>query len=235
MIVLPAIDVRGGRVVRLTRGVAGSEVVYADHPVEVGLRFVAEGASWLHVVDLDAALGTGSNPEVLRELIAAVPVPVQLGGGIRSLEAVEEALILGAARVVLGTATVRDPGFLRSVSERFPDRVVTAIDTDGQDVLVRGWTEGAGALDELVPRLAEAGATRFLATAVDRDGTLGGPDLDLYRRLTALASVPIQASGGVRSLDDLRALAGTAVEGAVVGKALYEGTLRLADALGATT
>ena len=235
MIVLPAIDIRGGRAVRLTRGIAGSEVVYAEDPAEVAMRFVAEGATQLHVVDLDAALGTGTNPEPVREVIAAARVPVQLGGGLRSLEAVEDALVLGASRVILGTAAITDARLFAEVTGRFEDRVVVALDTDGRDVLIRGWTEDAGSLEEVLPRLVEGGARRFLATAVDRDGTLAGPDVELYRRLVQMSRVPVQASGGVHTAQDLRALVPTGVEAVVVGKALYEGTVTIADALEAAT
>lgn len=235
MIVIPAIDVRGGRVVRLTKGVAGSETAYGEDPVDVARRFASEGASWLHLVDLDAALGTGRNLEVLREVVAASPVPVQVGGGLRSLEEVEEALVLGAARVILGTAAIEDPSFLEDVAGRFPGRVIVALDTDGIGVLTKGWTEDAGPLEEVLPRLETAGAARFLATAVDRDGTLEGPDLGLYRRLTALTRLPVQASGGVGGAGHIRALAALPVEAVVVGKALYEGMLTLPAALEAAS
>ncbi|HEX9891158.1 MAG TPA: 1-(5-phosphoribosyl)-5-[(5-phosphoribosylamino)methylideneamino]imidazole-4-carboxamide isomerase [Actinomycetota bacterium] len=235
MIVIPAIDVRGGRVVRLTRGVAGSETAYGEDPVDAARRFVSEGAAWLHLVDLDAALGTGGNLEVIREVVAATGAPVQVGGGLRSLEAVEETLILGAARVILGTAAIEDPALVREVTGRFPDRVVVALDTDGTDVLTEGWTEDAGPVEEILPRLEAAGATRFLATAVDRDGTMDGPDLDLYRRLGTLTRHPIQASGGVGGEDHIRALRGVKVEAVIVGKALYEGSLSLPAALEAAS
>lgn len=235
MIVIPAIDVRAGRAVRLTKGIAGSETVYTEDPAEVAARFVAEGATWLHLVDLDAALGSGGNPEVVRAVIATAGVPVEVGGGLRSVADVEHALALGASRVVLGTAAVTDRVILEELAARFSDRIVVAIDTDGTDVLIRGWTDTAGPLSDILPALEAAGAPRFLATAVDRDGTLEGPDVALYERLTALTSRPVLASGGVADADDVRALAKTSVEGVVVGKALYEGKLTVADAMGAAS
>jgi phosphoribosylformimino-5-aminoimidazole carboxamide ribotide isomerase len=234
VIVIPAIDVRGGRAVRLVRGRPRDETVYDQDPVAVAGRFAASGASWLHVVDLDAAFGEGHNREAIRQLVVSCGVPVQVGGGLRSMGAIEEALAAGAARVVVGTAAV-DPAFVREAVGRFGDRIVVALDVDDELVRVRGWTAEGGRIDQLLPVLDEAGAPRFLVTAVGRDGTLEGPDLSLYERLSALTERPILASGGVRTADDLRALAATGVEGAVVGKALYEGALELAEALEAVT
>lgn len=230
MIVIPAIDVRGGRAVRLVRGRPEDETVYGQDPAEVAERFAADGAERLHVVDLDAALGTGDNGWVIRSLIGSCGVPVQLGGGLRSLEAVEAALEGGADRAVVGTAAT-DPGFVRELVVRFGDRVVVAVDVDEDLVRIRGWTAEGGRIDDLLPRLHDAGAPRFLITAVGRDGTLEGPDLDLYVRVARMTDRPVLASGGVRTAEDLRALSEAGVEGAVVGTALYEGTIRMAEAL----
>ncbi len=228
MIVVPAIDLRGGRAVRLRHGNPAHQTVYSDDPVEVARGFEAEGASLLHVVDLDAALGTGHNREVVAAICQRVSVPVQTGGGLRSLHAVAAALQAGAARAVLGTTAVQDARFVREVVARHGDRVVVALDVRDGNVMVRGWQETAGSLEDVMATLE---APRFLVTSIAVDGTLEGPDLDLYRRVLALTERPILASGGVRGPADLRALLATGVEGVVVGTALYEGTLTLRDAL----
>ena len=233
MIVIPAIDVRGGRVVRLVRGRPEAETAYGDGPVEVAARFAGQGATWIHVVDLDAALGTGENAEAVRAVVEGAGVPVQMGGGLRSVDAVERILDAGAARAVLGTGAVQDARFLSEAVGRFGDQVVVALDTDGSRVLVRGWTEEAGSLEGTLERLTVAGVPRFQVTAVDRDGTGLGPDTDLYRRVVPLTDRPVIASGGVASADDLRALAATGAEAAVVGRALYEGGLSLPEAMAA--
>jgi phosphoribosylformimino-5-aminoimidazole carboxamide ribotide isomerase len=231
VIVIPAIDVRRGRVVRLLRGRPQDETAYATDPAETAAGFAAQGARWVHVVDLDAALGTGTNREAVGRAVEAAGVPAQVGGGLRSVRNIEEVLGLAAARVILGTVAVADQRFLAEAVERFGDRVAVAVDTDGRDVLVRGWTEGAGPLEDVVARLEAAGAPRLLVTAVHRDGTLRGPDEALYRRLARLTDRPVMASGGVASSADLRVLAGTGVDAAVVGRALYEGALRLEEAM----
>jgi phosphoribosylformimino-5-aminoimidazole carboxamide ribotide isomerase len=228
VIVVPAIDLRGGRAVRLRHGNPAHQTVYSDDPVEVARGFEAEGASLLHVVDLDAALGTGHNREVVAAICQRVPVPVQTGGGLRSLQAVDAALAAGAARTVLGTSATRDPAFVDEMVARHGDRVVVALDVRDGNVMVRGWQETAGSLEDVMATLE---APRFLVTSIAVDGTLEGPDLDLYRRVLALTERPILASGGVRGPADLRALLATGVEGVVVGTALYEGTLTLRDAL----
>jgi phosphoribosylformimino-5-aminoimidazole carboxamide ribotide isomerase len=228
VIVVPAIDLRGGRAVRLRHGNPAHQTVYSDDPVEVARGFEAEGASLLHVVDLDAALGTGHNREVVAAICQRVPVPVQTGGVLRSLQAVDAALAAGAARTVLGTSATRDPAFVDEMVARHGDRVVVALDVRDGNVMVRGWQETAGSLEDVMATLE---APRFLVTSIAVDGTLEGPDLDLYRRVLALTERPILASGGVRGPADLRALLATGVEGVVVGTALYEGTLTLRDAL----
>lgn len=231
MIVIPAVDVRGGRVVRLRRGRPEAERAYGSDPLEAASRFVEEGAMMLHVVDLDRALGTGDNREALRAVVRGVPVPVQVGGGLRSHEALEEVLGWGAARAVLGTGAVRDPRFLARAVAAFGDRVASAVDTDGRAVRVGGWAEEAGPLGEVLAELERAGAPRFVVTAVARDGTLEGPDLALYRRVLRMTSRPVVASGGVRGAGDLRRLRDLGLEAVIVGTALYEGGLTVSEAL----
>ena len=228
MIVVPAIDLRGGRAVRLRRGNPAHQTVYSDDPVEVARGFEADGASLLHVVDLDAALGTGHNRGVVAAICQRVSVPVQTGGGLRSLHAVDAALEAGASRAVLGTVAAQDARFVREVVARHGDRVVVALDVHDGKVMVRGWQEAAGSLEDVMARLE---APRFLVTSIAVDGTLEGPDFDLYRQVLALTDRPVLASGGVRGPSDLRGLVATGVEGVVVGTALYEGTLTLRDAL----
>lgn len=236
MIVLPAIDLRAGRCVRLLRGDPAAETVYGNDPAAVAAAFQREGASMLHVVDLDAALDSGSdnNREAVHAVCSSVDVPVQVGGGMRTLADVAAVLELGAARVVLGTAAVREPAFVGAAVARFGERIVVAVDVRDGAVMVRGWREAGGMLEDVVAALDAAGAPRYLATSIGVDGTQEGPDLGLYGRLRSLTDRPVLASGGVSGVEDLRALAALGVEGVVVGRALYEGTLRLSEALGVT-
>lgn len=229
MIVIPAIDLRGGRVVRLFRGDFTHETAYADDPVEVARRFETEGARRLHVVDLDAAAGEGSNREIVREMCRTVAIPVQLGGGIRTLDGVERALEDGAARAILGTAAAADPGFVAEAIEHSGDRILVGVDVRDGHVWTHGWREEGPRLEDAVPALADAGATRFIVTSISRDGTMEGPDLQLYERMAELTETPVIASGGIRVADDVWALRELGVEACVVGKAMYSGTLKLAE------
>ncbi len=229
MIVIPAIDLRGGRCVRLFRGDVAAETVYEGDPVEVAERFQAEGARRLHVVDLDAARGEGSNRAIVREICRAVQIPVQLGGGIRTLDALWAALEDGAARAILGTAAALNPGFVAEAVEHVGDRVLVAVDVRDGRVATHGWRELGPRVEEAIPALAAAGAPRFLVTSIQRDGTMDGPDLALYERVLQLTDRPVLASGGVRVAEDVRALRDLGLEGVVVGKALYAGTLRLEE------
>jgi phosphoribosylformimino-5-aminoimidazole carboxamide ribotide isomerase len=231
MIVIPAIDLREGRVVRLTQGDPQRATEYDEDPVRVARRFEREGAELLHVVDLDAALGDGSNRRAVEAVCSAIDIPVQVGGGLRTMEIVEDALGAGAARVVLGSAAVWSPGFVREAVQRCGHRVVAAVDVRGNRAMARGWKEEGPPIDELVPQLDDAGAPRYLVTSIDVDGTMKGPDLALYERLQGLTERPIVASGGVGSIEDLRMLTMTGVEAAIIGRALYEGRLTLRDAL----
>ena len=227
MIVIPAIDLRGGRCVRLFRGDVDAETAYDDHPVEIARRFEMDGARRLHVVDLDAARDEGSNREVIKDICRNVAIPVQLGGGIRTLDAIHEALEDGAARAILGTAAALDPDFVAVSVRRFGDRVVVALDVRDGRVMTHGWREDGPSLDVALKALDEANASRMLVTSIVRDGTMDGPDLDLYRRMLELTDRPVIASGGVRVADDVWALREIGVEAVVIGKAMYAGTLKM--------
>jgi phosphoribosylformimino-5-aminoimidazole carboxamide ribotide isomerase len=227
VIVIPAIDLRGGRCVRLFRGDVDAETAYDDHPVEIARRFEMDGARRLHVVDLDAARDEGSNREVIKDICRNVAIPVQLGGGIRTLDAIDEALEDGAARAILGTAAALDPGFVTDAVRRFGDRMVVAVDVRDGRVMTHGWREDGPPLDDALKALDEANAPRLLVTSIVRDGTMDGPDLDLYRRTLELTDRPVMASGGVRVADDVWALREIGVEAVVIGKAMYAGTLKM--------
>ena len=227
MIVIPAIDLRGGRCVRLFRGDVDAETAYDDHPVEIARRFEMDGARRLHVVDLDAARDEGSNREVIKDICRNVAIPVQLGGGIRTLDAIDEALEDGAARAILGTAAALDAGFVTDAVRRFGDRMVVAVDVRDGRVMTHGWREDGPPLDDALKALDEANAPRLLVTSIVRDGTMDGPDLDLYRRMLELTDRPVMASGGVRVADDVWALREIGVEAVVIGKAMYAGTLKM--------
>ena len=231
MIVIPAIDLRGGRAVRLMQGDPDAETTYAADPVEVAVRFQEEGARRLHVVDLDAALGDGENRERIEAICRAVQVPVQVGGGIRSSEDIGEVLGAGAKRVILGTAAAADPAFVRRAVEEHAEAIVVAVDVRGGHVMVKGWQEEGPALDDALPALDDAGAPRYLVTSIARDGTLKGPDMKLYEHMLKLTQTPLIASGGVRDADDVWALRDLGCEAVVTGKALYERTLKLSQVI----
>jgi phosphoribosylformimino-5-aminoimidazole carboxamide ribotide isomerase len=230
VIVIPAIDLRGGRAVRLVRGDPNEETAYADDPVAVAERFQQEGARRLHVVDLDAALDEGSNTDAVKAICHAVAIPVQVGGGIRSLEALGAILETGAARAILGTAAA-DPAFVTRAVEEYAEHVVVGVDVRAGHLMVRGWTEEGPELEEALAALDEAGSPRYLVTSIARDGTLEGPDLTLYGRVLKLTDRPLIASGGVRDADDVWALRDLGCEAVVTGKALYERTLKLSQVI----
>jgi phosphoribosylformimino-5-aminoimidazole carboxamide ribotide isomerase len=229
VIVIPAIDLRGGRAVRLRRGDPSAETAYANDPVEVAQRFQEQGARRLHVIDLDAVLGEGDNREAIRDICRAVVVPVQVGGGIRSLEAAAAVFEAGAARAIVGTAAAADATFVERAVEEFAERVVVAVDVRGGHLMIDGWREEGPALAPAISGLNDAGAPRYLVTAIARDGTLDGPDLTLYRQVLKLTDRPVIASGGVRNAEDVWALRDVGCEAAVTGKALYERTLKLSQ------
>ena len=228
--VYPALDVLEGRVVRLSEGRRERVTVEGGDPVAAAERFVAEGATWLHLVDLDGAF-SGEPDLALVERVAAAGVPVQVGGGYRSLDLIDAALAAGAARVLVGTAAL-DDGFLAAVAGRFGEAVVVAVDARDGRVAVDGWTREATTTPvELAQLCALAGVRRLLVTSTGRDGTLAGPDLPLLRAVGA-AGLPVIAAGGIATLDDLRALRRLGCEGAVTGSAVWLGRFSLAEAVG---
>ena len=233
LILLPAVDVAGGQAVRLVQGAAGSETAYGD-PLDAALAWQSAGAEWIHLVDLDAAFGRGSNAGLLARVVAAVDVKVEMSGGIRDDASLERALATGCARVNIGTAAMEDPAWVRSVIGRHGDRIAIGLDVRGRTLAARGWTKDGGDLYEALDRLDAEGCARYVITDVLKDGMLRGPNLDLYQDVCARTKAPVVASGGVSSLADLRALASlvpVGVEGAIVGKALYAGAFTLAEAL----
>jgi len=229
VIVIPAIDVRRGRAVRLLRGDPNEETVYSPDPAQLAQRFQEEGARRLHVVDLDAALGEGDNRELIEAICRNTQVPVQVGGGIRSLERVGEVIGMGAKRVVLGTRAALEPEFVERAVEEHAEKIVVAVDVRGGTVMVSGWKEEGPRLEDAMKALEAAGTPRYLVTSIARDGTLDGPDLRLYQQVLALTDKPVIASGGVRTADDIWALRDAGCEAAVTGKALYEKTLKISQ------
>jgi len=230
---LPAVDVAGGQAVRLVQGAAGTETSYGD-PVDAALAWQQAGAQWIHLVDLDAAFGRGSNGPQLADLIGRLDVHVELSGGIRNDAALAAALATGCARVVLGTAALEDPGWVREVIADHGDRIAVGLDVRGTRLAARGWTAEGGELLDVLGRLEEDGCARYVVTDVTKDGMLAGPNLDLLRQVCGRTDRPVVASGGVSSLADLRAIADLVplgVEGAIIGKALYAGAFSLPEAL----
>jgi 1-(5-phosphoribosyl)-5-[(5-phosphoribosylamino)methylideneamino] imidazole-4-carboxamide isomerase/N-(5'phosphoribosyl)anthranilate isomerase len=232
---LPAVDVRSGTAVRLVQGESGTETAYGS-PLDAALDFQSQGAQWIHLVDLDAAFGTGSNHELLADVIGRLDVAVELSGGIRDDESLRAALATGCRRVNLGTAALEDPQWTRRVIAEHGDRVAVGLDVRGTTLAARGWTREGGDLWETLARLDADGCARYVVTDVTKDGTLRGPNLDLLRDVCLRTDRPIVASGGVAHLEDLHRIAelvGQGVEGAIVGKALYAGAFTLAEALAA--
>ena len=230
---LPAVDVAGGQAVRLVQGVAGSATSYGD-PMDAALAWVAAGAQWIHLVDLDAAFGRGSNSALVGQVVAAIDCKVELSGGIRDDTSLRAALATGCTRVNIGTAALEDPDWCAAAIGEFGDRIAVGLDVRGTTLAARGWTQDGGDLWQVLDRLERQGCPRYVVTDVTKDGTLRGPNMELLREVCARTDRPVVASGGVSSLDDLRALATLVplgVEGAIVGKALYAGAFTLADAL----
>lgn len=236
----PAIDLRGGQCVRLYQGDFDQETVYGDDPVAQARQFSDAGASWIHVVDLDAArTGEPVNRDVIAAVASSVGVPVQTGGGVRDDDAADALLASGVARVVVGTAAFERPDWAASLAARYPGRVALGLDVRGREVAVRGWVEGSGQqLSEVAERFDEAGFAALVVTQINVDGAGTGPDLDLYAELLDTIETDVIASGGVGTVEHVRGLAklgeqSRPLEGAIVGKALYEGTLTIDDALAA--
>lgn len=235
----PAIDVRRGRCVRLERGAAERETVYGTDPREVATRFAKAGAEWIHLVDLDAAFGEGSNRSLIAEIVRDSGVRVQTGGGLRTDEDLEEVLAAGAARAVIGTAAIENPEMVRHAVARWgADRIAVGLDARGARPAIRGWTEES-ALDlfEVGASLAALGVRTFIYTDIDRDGMLRGPNVDTSAELAARTGAQVIVSGGVGGVEDLAAVAAAAVRepgitGVIVGKAIYENRIDLAEAIG---
>lgn len=234
LVLLPAVDVAGGKAVRLTQGEAGTETYHGD-PVDAAADWIAQGAEWIHLVDLDAAFGRGSNLGVIKKVIRqAKGINVEVSGGIRDDESLETALESGAKRINLGTAALENPEWAAHVIARYGDAIAVGLDVRGTTLAARGWTEEGGDLWQVMDRLEEAGCARYVVTDVTKDGTLKGPNIDLLRQVMERTSRPVIASGGISSLDDiaeLRALVPLGLEGAIVGRALYAGAFTLAQAL----
>jgi phosphoribosyl isomerase A len=235
LILLPAVDVVDGRAVRLVQGKAGSETEYGS-AVDAALGWQRDGAEWIHLVDLDAAFGRGSNRELLAEVVGKLDVRVEMSGGIRDDDSLAAALATGCARVNLGTAALERPDWVRAAIARHGDRIAVGLDVRGTTLTARGRAQGGGELFDVLARLDADGCARYVLNDVRRDGTLTGPNLDLLRDVCAATDRPVIASGGVSSLDDLRVLASlgpAGVEGAIVGKAIYAGAFTLPEAIAA--
>lgn len=230
---LPAVDVADGKAVRLVRGAAGSETDYGS-PIEAAQSFEAAGAEWIHLVDLDAAFGRGSNYALLREVTRAVDLKVEISGGIRDTESLERALDTGAERVNIGTAALENPEWTAEVIAEYGDTIAIGLDVRGTTLAARGWTKDGGDLFEVLATLEAAGCARYVVTDVNKDGTLQGPNLDLLASVAERTQKPVVASGGISSLEDLRALrelVPRGVDSAIMGKALYAGKFTLEQAL----
>lgn len=230
---LPAVDVADGQAVRLVQGAAGSETAYGD-PLEAALAWQNDGAEWVHLVDLDAAFGRGSNAELLSGVVGRLDVKVELSGGIRDDESLTRALATGCERVNIGTAALEDPEWCDRVVAEYGDRVAIGLDVRGRTLSARGWTRDGGDLYEVLARLDKAGASRYVVTDITKDGMMRGPNVELLREVCAATDKPIIASGGVSTLGDLRALAAlepVGVEGVIAGKSLYAGAFTVRQAL----
>ncbi|CQR75165.1 1-(5-phosphoribosyl)-5-[(5-phosphoribosylamino)methylideneamino] imidazole-4-carboxamide isomerase [Sporomusa ovata DSM 2662] len=237
MIVFPAIDIRGGRCVRLIEGRFDKETVFADNPADMARKWAAAGAEYLHVVDLDGALaGKSVNLEVVSTIVATVNIPVQLGGGIRTLANIEQVLKAGVSRVILGSVAVRSPELVREACRQFGSQIVVGIDARDGQAAVDGWevSGGVGA-EELARKMADAGVARIIYTDISRDGTLQGVNVAATASLAKAAGIPVIASGGVKSIDDITALKAAnsegGIEGVIVGKAIYTGAVDVAAAI----
>ena len=236
MIIYPAIDIRGGRCVRLTEGRFDAETVFADDPAEMALKWAGLGAEFLHLVDLDGALaGEGKNVPVIQRILKSVSIPVQLGGGIRNLETIEKLLELGVTRLILGSAAVKNPELVAEACKKYPGHIAVGIDAKNGEVAIEGWGQGSGvAATELAKKMASFGVETIIYTDISRDGMLSGVNVESTAALARACGVPIIASGGVASLDDIRrvkAVESDGVQGCIIGKAIYTGAVDLKEAL----
>jgi 1-(5-phosphoribosyl)-5-[(5-phosphoribosylamino)methylideneamino] imidazole-4-carboxamide isomerase/N-(5'phosphoribosyl)anthranilate isomerase len=233
LILLPAVDVADGQAVRLVQGELGTETSYGS-PLDAALAWQEQGADWIHLVDLDAAFGKGSNRELLKEVTAKLDIKVELSGGIRDDESLNNALATGAARINLGTAALENPDWTAKVIAQHGDKIAIGLDVRGRNLAARGWTKEGGELIETLQRLDKDNAARYVVTDVTKDGTLQGPNTALLREILDYTKKPVIASGGIAQLSDiaeLRQLTNIGVEGAIVGKALYAQKFTLKDAL----
>ena len=236
MIIYPAIDIRGGRCVRLTEGRFDAETVFADDPAEMALKWAGMGAEFLHLVDLDGALaGEGKNVPVIERILQSVNIPVQLGGGIRNLETIEKLLALGVTRLILGSAAVKNPQLVEEACKKYPGHIAVGIDAKNGVVAIEGWGKGSGvAATELAKKMAAYGVETIIYTDISRDGMLSGVNVEATAALARACGVPIIASGGVASLEDIRrvkAVESDGVQGCIIGKAIYTGAVDLKAAL----
>jgi 1-(5-phosphoribosyl)-5-[(5-phosphoribosylamino)methylideneamino] imidazole-4-carboxamide isomerase/N-(5'phosphoribosyl)anthranilate isomerase len=230
---LPAVDVKDGRAVRLVQGELTQESIYGA-PLEVALEFQSAGAEWIHLVDLDAAFGRGENSALLAQVVGTLDIKVELSGGIRDEESLARALATGCARINLGTAALENPAWTASVISRFGDVIAVGLDVRGHTLAARGWTSEGGDLFETIARLDADGCSRYVVTDVTKDGTLAGPNIELLKSVCAATSRPVIASGGISNLGDIAELAtltSVGIEGAIIGKALYAGAFTLQEAL----
>ena len=233
LILLPAVDVSNGQAVRLVQGELGSETVYGS-PLEAALNFQEQGAEWIHLVDLDAAFGKGNNFSLLKEVVEKLDVKVELSGGIRDDDSLNNALSTGAKRINLGTAALENPEWTKKVIKLHQDKIAIGLDVRGRTLAARGWTKDGGDLFETLKRLDEDKASRYVVTDVTKDGTLTGPNIDLLIEITKFTKKPLIASGGISEIEDLvklKTLVPLGVEGAIVGKALYSNKFTLKQAL----
>jgi phosphoribosylformimino-5-aminoimidazole carboxamide ribotide isomerase len=232
MDIIPAIDLRNGKCVRLFQGDYEKETVFSANPVLMALRWQSEGARRLHIVDLDgAAKGEPSNLEAIEDIIAAIDIPVQVGGGIRSIETIEQLFATGVERAIMGTVAVEKPDLVKEACQRFSDRIIISIDAKDRMVATRGWLQkSTTTASELASKMIELGVTRFIYTDISRDGTLTSPNFEAIAELLSQVNVPVIAAGGISSVQHLTKLAELGVEGAIVGKAIYTGDIKLGEA-----
>ena len=236
MIIYPAIDIRGGRCVRLTEGRFDAETVFADDPAQMALKWAGLGAEFLHLVDLDGALaGEGKNVPVIERILKSVNIPVQLGGGIRNLATIEKLLDLGVTRLILGSAAVKNPELVQEACKKYPGHIAVGIDAKNGEVAIEGWGKGSGvAAAELAKKMASFGVETIIYTDISRDGMLSGVNVEATAALARACGVPIIASGGVASIEDIRrvkAVESDGVQGCIIGKAIYTGAVDLKEAL----